>query len=171
MVMPSGSLLPERDARMRATASAGDRRVDVSGRSSLRYISTASRSTSRRWRCCSAAAAASRAASARGHDNVRSGLCLVGHGMPFSELRLSEVRNISGEKQHARRRARQAQCAHTHRRPANRFYGKRSCRDASRRRCAGPIVDPCAALGNQRLALGNFGFDLLPLRPECVVRG
>jgi hypothetical protein len=66
MMMPSGSLLPERDARMRATASAGDRRVDVSGRSSLRYISAASRSTSRRWRCCSAAAAASRAASAGG---------------------------------------------------------------------------------------------------------
>jgi hypothetical protein len=38
MMMPSGSLLPERDAHMRATASAGDRRVDVSGRSSLRYI-------------------------------------------------------------------------------------------------------------------------------------
>lgn len=31
MVMLSGSLSPERDARMRATASAGDRRVEVSG--------------------------------------------------------------------------------------------------------------------------------------------
>jgi hypothetical protein len=48
----------------------------------------------------------------RGHDNVRSGLALVGDGIPFSELRLSEVRNISGEKQHVRTRARQAQCAH-----------------------------------------------------------
>jgi hypothetical protein len=36
----------------------------------------------------------------------------MGDGIPFSELRLSEVRNISGEKQHVRTRARQAQCAH-----------------------------------------------------------